>query len=268
MSNEIEQKESKRIGWGVKVPLLSLAEVIEIVKITYSKAGDTGSLDVLSRITGNSSSSSTFAKKISALKNFGVFIIDKSTYTLTELGLRIAQPESFEQQATAIIEAFLNQEYLKKIWENYKGKRLPQEEYLANSIVNILAIPQELKIEWATYFISAGKYSGLLEERESGFQVLLNYTSSTPISNVPIKKENEEQITPILKEAIITQPTSNDSLNIEGNQWGILSKKNVSGNRKAIFAIPEDLTQQDIEALRIVIKGIDIQLDGLKKNEE
>jgi hypothetical protein len=44
--------------------------------------------------------------------------------------------------------------------------------------------------------------------------------------------------------------------------------KSISNNRKAIFAIPEDLTQQDIDSLRIVIKGIDVQLEGLKKNEK
>jgi hypothetical protein len=181
------------------------------------------------------------------------------------LGKRIARPESFEQQAEAIIEAFLNQENLKKIWEYYKGKRLPQEEYLANSIVNILNIPQELKFEWAAYFISAGKYAGLLEERETGYQVLLNYISNISPTNILSNKENGVQVNISPKDENINQTLTRDFLNLDNIQWGLLSKKNVSGNRKAIFAIPEDLTQQDIEAIRIVIKGIDVQLDGLKK---
>jgi hypothetical protein len=271
MQEEQKTKESKRIGWGVKIPILSLEDIIEITKVTYNKAGSTNSIDALSRITSNSSSSSTFNKKVSALRNFGVFNIDKSSYVLTDLGKRIAEPQSFEQQAEAIIETFLNQENLKKIWEHFKGKKLPQEEFIGNTVVSLLNIPTQLKNDWVQYFVEAGKYAGLLDERLPGsYQVLSGYTPEANSNNI-------ESITRITEQPAVDKTTSNniredtyqnETFNILNMSWGLLNVKSLSDKRKAIFAIPENLTQQDIDALKIVIKGIDVQLDGLKRTAE
>jgi hypothetical protein len=188
-NNKTNDGSKNRIGYGVKVPVLSLEEVIELTKSAGTKAGDTNSLDILSRLTGNSMSSSNFSQKMATLKNYGVFTFDKSLYSLTALGKRIAYPASFEEQAKDIIEVFSNQEYLKKIWDTYKGKILPQKEFLANAIVGAIGIPSELKFEWADYFINAAKFSGLLEERGSNsYQVLSGYVSGF----IPFNKETEQ----------------------------------------------------------------------------
>jgi len=269
MSTINNDKSKSRIGYGVKIPKLSFQEVIELTKITGSKAGEEGSLDTLSRITGNSRSSSSFNKKVAALKNFGVFNIDKSGYSLTELGKQIVNPESFEQQGKAIIEAFLNQEHLRKIWENYKGKRLPQIEFLANSIVNIIKVPPELKKTWAKYFIESANFAGLLDERESGsFQVLSGYTPSFTDEEEPEQPAKEELETMEKKQEQVIENTNIDPLGILNQSWGIFNTKTVSNNQKAVFAIPENLTQQDIDSLKIFLKGIEVQLDGLKKSDE
>ena len=272
-TNNDNEVAKGRIGYGVKVPRISFEEVIQITKIAGSKAGESNSIDVLSRITGNSSSSSTFSKKVAALRNFGLFEVDKSEYSLTEIGKQIATPESFEQQARAIIQAFLNQEHLRKIWEAYKGKRLPQVEYLANAIIKVLNVPAELKLSWAEYFIEAGKYAGLLEEREAGsYQVLSGYTPALKFDYPDNDKaeintaDEKQEIKPYKDEEIRQQPK--DPLGIMDQTWGVLNVKTISNNRKAIFAIPEDLSQQDIDALKVFLKGIEVQLDGLKKIED
>ncbi|MCH7965089.1 MAG: hypothetical protein IH852_14250 [Bacteroidetes bacterium] len=269
MSTENKNNPKSRIGYGVKIPKLSFLEVIELTKITGNKAGEEGSLDALSRITGNSRSSSSFNKKVAALKNFGVFNIDKSGYSLTELGKQIVNPESFEKQAKAIIEAFLNLENLRKIWENYKGKRLPQIEFLANSIVNIIKIPPELKKTWAKYFIESANFAGLLDERESGsFQVLSEYTPSFADDKELEQPTKQELETTEKKQEQTIENDNIDPLGISNQSWGIFNTKTISNSRKAIFAIPENLTQQDIDSLKIFLKGIEVQLDGLKKSDE
>ncbi len=271
--NKKEEESKSRVGYGVKIPFMSFEEVIETTKIVLNKAGYENSIDALSRVTGNSSSSSSFHKKVAALRNYGVFELDKTGYKLTELGKRIAEPKSFEEQANAIIESFTKQENLKKIWEAYKGKRLPQKEFLTNSIGNILNVPIELRALWADYFIEAAKYAGLLEERETNsFQVLSGYT---PIkNNNDIKKE--ETATKSKEVEFSETPTgekqkTNGQLPMVGlldKTWGILNIKSISENRKAIIAIPEQLTQQDIESLKVLLKGIEVQLDGLKNFNE
>jgi hypothetical protein len=269
-NNQKKENSKDRIGYGVKPPSLSFEDVIDITKVTGVQGGPRNSLDVLSRITGNSRSSSTFFQKIAALRIFGVIDTDKNQYVLTDLGNSIASPISYESQANAIIEAFSKNDNLRKIWEYYKGKRLPQqEEFLANAIVDILSIPKELKLQWAQYFKLAGIYAGLLEEREpNSYQVLSGYS---PIIANEIKIQEElPQSKPLvsIEREETWQISPKGFSNISDQSWGILNMKSISNNRKAIFAIPEDLTQQDIDSLRIVIKGIDVQLEGLKKNEK
>jgi len=268
MKEQSQQNNNKgRVGYGVKIPILKFEEVIELIKIIYNKAGENNSIDALSSITGNSSSSSTFNKKLAAFRNYGVLNIDKIGYSLTELGIKIAKPESFDEQHEAIIQSFLNQENLRKIWESFKGKKLPQEEYLENSIQKIISIPAELKKDWAEYFVEAGRYAGLLEERETGsYQVLQGYIKS--LNNNSIRTQDEvkvrESINIQIEDPKLTQSKIEKNIPLTEN-FGINTTKNISENRKAYFMIPDQLTQQDIESLRVVIKGIELQLDGLKK---
>ncbi|MDQ7815982.1 MAG: hypothetical protein RDU14_03090 [Melioribacteraceae bacterium] len=199
-NNVSKESPKNRIGYGVKVPFLSFEDVIELTKSAGTKAEDINSLDVLSRLTGNSISSSNFNQKIATLKNYGVFTFDKTSYSLTGLGKRIANPDSFESQANDIIEVFANQENLKKIWDSYKGKLLPQKEYLANAIVGILGIPPALKLNWAEYFINALKYAGLLEERGAGsYQVLSGYVSGF----VPSDNKETDSLPDIKQDQVI-----------------------------------------------------------------
>ena len=123
-NDKSNESTKNRIGYGVKIPPLTFEDVIELTKSAGTKAGDNNSLDVLSRLIGNSISSSNFIQKVATLKSYGVFAIDKSNYSLTTLGQRIAFPLSFEEQAKDIIEVFSKQENLKKIWDFYKGKLL------------------------------------------------------------------------------------------------------------------------------------------------
>ena len=121
--NESEKKEKlKRAKYGTMIPNIAFSEIIEIIKMVIIKTGEHNTYDALSRVTGNSSSSSTFQKKVRALRNHGVMEFDKSNYSLTPLGKKIAEPESFDEQAKAIIEAFGKEENLKEFGIIIKGK--------------------------------------------------------------------------------------------------------------------------------------------------
>jgi|GEM_PF-1870357 len=271
-TKDIMKKEGvikERIGYGVKLPALTFGEAIEIVKTVATTGGIKGHKDALSHVTGNTPTSSTLHYKVAALKNFGLLTIQDDSYELTALGERIAQPQSSEDVDQAIFESFLKLDILKDTWENYRGKLLPQREYLANFIEKYLGIPQSLKLGWADYFISSAKYACLLKEREAGsgsYQVL-NQPLPRGLRVVVSDDVNGDDIV-LIEPTQESKSTLSDSLGIESQHWGILNKRKISNNRKAIFAIPDELTQQDIDSLKLVLKGIEAMLDGLKKQEE
>lgn len=273
-ANEQKQDPPKeRIGYGVKVPYLSFEESVKITKEVCRLSGFDGSIDVLSKVTGNSTSSSSFVFKVRVLKGYGLLTVQDNSYSLTDIGKRVAKAESPQDEVQAIFEAFCKHDTLSKVWENYKGKILPQSEYLANHFETNYGIPANLKESWAQYFVEAAKYAGLLDTRESGsYQVRLQPTveKKADIEHPTNGKSSTESPTR-RPETHVESLTKNPSLPAievtEGEHWGILSQRRISGNRKAVIAIPDELLPEDIEMLKVILKGIDMQLDGLKKSE-
>jgi hypothetical protein len=256
----------ERIGYGVKIPAISFEEAIRITREVSKVGGSEGSVDALSKVTGNSASSSTFTYKVRALKAFGLLSLQDNIYALTDAGKHIAQPESAEQETQAIVDAFSRQELLNRVWEYYKGKILPQSEYLANYFEKSYGIPASLKKAWAQYFVEAAGFAGLLHEREGGsFQVLLAPAIKVNVVDaVHLSDKADASLTP----KPIDTKGQLPSFSIETTQWGILNQRKLSGDRKAIFAIPDELTKEDIDVLRVMLKGIDAGLDGLRKFEQ
>ena len=130
-STETTTQTKDRIGWGVKVPFISFQDAINITKKLCSIGGFDGSLDALSQVLGNTRSSSSFTYKLSALKNFSLIATpDKNSYSFTDLGRRIANPDSPNDEKEAIVDALMKVEIIKTIFDNYKTKVLPQKKYL------------------------------------------------------------------------------------------------------------------------------------------
>ena len=264
--NEKGEKTKPRIGYGVKIPSVEFGDAIEIVKLIARNAGESGSLDFLASILRHSRSSSTFHKKVAVLRNFGLISADKVGYAITGIGRRIITPQSPEDEQLAVQEAFSKNEILDRIWGNYKGKILPQREYLANYIEKGLEIPSSLKFQWADYFIDAARVARIIVERESGsFQVLSQaLPPPTKIQPTEQPKANNSLLTEVQKPRK-TAPQLDET--IGEIRWGSLTKLRISDDRMVIVAIPDELTGQDIDKIRIVLKGIDSSLEGLSKSD-
>lgn len=263
-SQKIDKETKKRIGYGVKLPLVSLQESVKAVKEAAQLGGESGSLDAFAKVFKNSRSSSTFYYKLSVLKNFGLINFDKLNYQLTDLGRRIVTPESMADEYKAIHEALCENEILAKVWENYKGKLLPAPEYVANFIEKSCEIPQNLKKQWADYFIAAAQFAQIIVERGGSTHVLYE-PQIMPINLEETKSITETSQSSNLPSVNREQVSFVDS--VDSLEWGSINKPKLSNGRNAIFAIPDELSDQDIEKLKVILKGIEAGLDGLKKQE-
>ena len=172
---EPEKEESKavskrkRVPKGAAPPALSLDEAATIVTRFYEDAGGEASYDPLSTIMGNSSASSVFTKKMATLKNYGLVMDENRFVTLTGLGFRVAAPEDPIGRVEALKEAFLENEIFARAYERYKGRILPQDEYLVNAFASW--VPKELANDWMEKFKSSAGIAGLLEDRNGKLQV-------------------------------------------------------------------------------------------------
>lgn len=271
MKTDSEQKNApakERTKYGTTPPYISFEEAIKTIKEVSNASGFDGSIDVLAKVLINSPSSSSFQKKVAALRGFGLLSISGGQYSITEIGRHIAHPTDPDEEKSGIFDAFCSQGFLKTTWENYKGKILPQPKYLASFFADKLEAPANMKDLWPTYFIEAAKFAGLLHERETGsYQVLLGPSTEkkTETKQITDDKTNAEK-KPHGQADGDGSNSVTSGLGISNTvSWGILSQRRLSGNRKAVIAIPDELSQEDIDMLKVILKGIDAQLDGLKK---
>lgn len=207
-SGELEAKEitvsRKRIPRGLAPPLLSLIEAIDVIVRFYEEAGGESSFDLLARITDNSPASSVFSKKVAALRNYNLIEDENRIVRLSPLGFRITAPHEPAERMEAAKEAFLNVEIFAKAYDRYKGRILPQDEFLTNAFGSYY-VPRELAGEWVEKFKASLDAAGLLEERNGKPQVRETVLIPREVQELPPPVEVKE-VEPI-KESVAPLPT-------------------------------------------------------------
>jgi hypothetical protein len=177
-SSQIEEK-AERIPRGSAPPALKLSDAVALVHKIYNKAGGSASNDTFSQIIGNTTTSSAFIRKLSAMRLYGLIDETSAIIMLTDLGNRIAAPRDIDDDLAAMKEAMLRVDTLNKIYERFKGRILPEDQFLKNILIQEFKVPREVATLWMFCFNDAATASHLLHQRSDGrMQVLEGLTAS------------------------------------------------------------------------------------------
>jgi hypothetical protein len=267
-------KKRKRLPKGSVPPSLNLEEASDITNRIYELAGSEASYDVVSRITGNSTRSSTFLNKIITLKNYGLITDVNRTITLTESGRKIAGPRTPTERALALKQAFLNIGLYSTVYEKFKGRLLPPDEFLINTFADYVPT-RELASAWMDSFKKSAKKAGLLELRQDGKIVVLETINPSHHAEFiepelpPVEQKKEEVPASVVQPS--RPPTGSE---YSGNgiprkpQYGHVSKISLSGNREAEFSIPDKLTSRDAQKLTKALEGLKTIIESMVDEEE
>ncbi len=257
----------ERYPRGSFPPYLTLSEAFSLAEKIYENAGGQASYDLLSQITGNSTSSSSFIKKLAALKSYGIVVEpSKGEVVLSEVGVAIGAPVSPEAAAMAKKEAFLHIETLAKVFERHKGKLVPADEFLRNILEQDCGIPRGLSDSWVSFFKDAARAAGLLYDRGDGKMQIMESpvvarTTSTSGSSVatPDTVPAREAPRPGEYEPSVAVPFGSSGHN---------SKIELSGRRYALFSIPDSLTGRDAQRLKSALAGLASIIDSMVHEEQ
>jgi hypothetical protein len=159
-----QEKRQKRSPKGTVPPALNLEEVIDIARKIHEMPSGVAPYSAALDITGNSATSSVFGRKMMALRDFGVAITDdkKKSVSLTELGQKIVAPRDEDEHLRSLGQSFLSIGVFAKIYDRIKGRPLPQDQYLINTISEI--VPRELVTAWLEKLKRSIKTAHLLDE--------------------------------------------------------------------------------------------------------
>jgi len=250
-----------RLKKGSLPPFLGLSEALVLADKIYEHTGGQASYDLLSRIFDNTRNSSSFTKKLAALKAYGLVAeATKGDVSLTDSGLTIAAPQSPEASAMAKRDALLRIEVYSKVYERHKGKLLPADEFFKNMIEQDCGIPRELSDQWVKAFKDSVEVVGLLHDRGDGRMQLME---SALVLKAPsaVPAEKHDPLPQIISPSI--EKTAQPSTAVPFAASGMNIKIQLSDGQLATFSVPDKIGPKDAQKLKNALEGFGRLIDSL-----
>lgn len=246
-----EVKRAERAPKGVVPPALKVGEAIALAHKVNELAGGIASYDLFSQISGNTKTSSTFQRKVSALRQYGIIEDRDNTVALSDLGNRIVSPKDEVDDLLATKEAFLRIDMLNKIYERHRGRILPEDQFLNNLLVQEFKVPREFSRAWVEHLKDAVQSAKLTIVRADGKTQLVEQPGTTSVVGVSIVGQGLALVPPPIP--AITAPALTD---FSGALPVPLGK-----GRIALVKLPDDWSAK--RDLKRFLKMLELSLDEL-----
>jgi hypothetical protein len=156
---------------GTRYPFYDLAGAEVFVKAVEECGGNEVLEDDLLKHLGVSRTTKSWIYRLSTAREFG--LVERkgqksdARLMITDLGKRILRPGDDDELAASRMAAFLTPALYKKLFEHYKGSRVPQAKFLANVLVRDHKLVDSVAEPAAEAFISTAKFAGLINAQSN-----------------------------------------------------------------------------------------------------
>ena len=248
-----------------QAPYLRLAEAIRIAELVYENGAGTADSSMLTKFLNNSVSSSSFARKLQALRGYRLTSGAVPPVHLTDVGLAIVAPKDETARLLSLKGAATGPEPFRRAYERMKGKLLPADEFLSNGFQHDLKIPKVVADTWVDAFKSALETAQLLHLRPDGKTQVLEGPASTSADQADKQDEKQDQASPPSTARHGDASSGHDSMN-PGD--GHSTKITLNDGRVATVFIPDGLSKRDAQRLKGALTGIAAIIDSMIEEPE
>jgi len=269
MAQKAHEKRARRPR-GSYPPSLSLPDAVSVITHLYENVGGDASYDTFAGVIENSPSSSTFHRKLAALKNYGLVTDENRHLRVSSLGDLIVAPTSVDERMDALKKAFLSVEIFAILYDKYRGKLLPQDEFLTNVVTGL--VPKEFANTWIDRFKQSAKAAGLIRDRGDGKLQVREMAESASLasggdsfSSPTASIAPSASVSPSSSASPSPAPPDEDG---EGGTYGHVSKIKLSEDRQAVFKLPDRLTGRDAQKLKGALQGLATIIDSMVEEGE
>ena len=120
---------------GTAFPNYDLASTVEVPRVLHVKGGGQATPDQLAAHLGyKGTNNGAYITRVAAARAFGLINKVGPVFTPTPLAHQILSPVYPHDAKKALVDAFLNVELFRRIYEDFKGKELPPEFGLLNAL--------------------------------------------------------------------------------------------------------------------------------------
>lgn len=154
-----ELPEPERERSTISFPYLDLDDAIEVTKAVHEVGGTGCEWEQLAAKLQMAAKGGGFRMRVLTAKIFGLLSYDKSTVTLSEIGLRVVDAQ---QEKSARVDAFLTVPLYKRVYEQFKGTSLPGNAGIENFMAGV-GVAQKQKDKARQVFQRSAKQAGFFE---------------------------------------------------------------------------------------------------------
>jgi predicted nucleotide-binding protein len=161
------------------IPLHRLADTIKVPQaIENANAGQPYPPAETALFMGMSPGSSSYWQLLSSSLRYGLTVgsYKSEKLELTDLGRGVAAPTSEEEHAAALVTAALHSPTFQAIYNHFRGKKLPEDKFFANTVIREFSVPTEIAGDCVTTFRENMEFVALLHDGPTG-----KWLSSDPV---------------------------------------------------------------------------------------
>lgn len=187
--------EDKRQRSEFAAPRNSLADCVLVAQMIHERSGGAASLEELaSHLDYSGTHNGAFKARIQAARNFGLVEKNGDKYVITQLAQSILMPHYDWMPKEALVQAFLNIELFKRVYEAYKGKQLPPDFGLKNALKTQFGVAPGHVERALSVLMSSADTAGFFNTRAGAKTHLIIPTFNKGSASVPPKLEAEPEL--------------------------------------------------------------------------
>jgi predicted nucleotide-binding protein len=170
-SNGVEGSGPRRRRPSTDIPQHEVKDALRVARaIEEANAGQPYPPAETALAMGMSPGSSSYWKLLSSSLRYGLTTgsYRSPRIDLTALAKDFMTPTSAEEQKQRLVQAALTPPTFAAIFNHYRGKKLPEMQFFANTVVREFEVPQEVAADCVEIFRTNMEYLGLLNKGPTG----------------------------------------------------------------------------------------------------
>ena len=179
-------------------PVNTLDQALVVIRAIADKgAGKPMDRLLVAQAIGRTPNSSAFKRLLSSSRQYGLTTgTEKADYiTPTDLGLKITKPECSEDKVKGLVEACLKPDLFNRIYTQFNRNKLPEEDFLKNTLERSHDVDASLSEEVATLIIKNAKTCGILQDISGATYIRIDdprLTDSDPLQEESISSDDTQ----------------------------------------------------------------------------
>src|SRR6266704_651647 len=130
--------DGKRERSSIAFAYTPLSDAVDIVR-AVERRGHACTLDELAAEMKQQMTSGAFRNKLSTARTFGVIDTSRGSVSLTDIGLRLSNPDTYSQ---AMVDAFMNVPLYRALYDQFAGNNLPPDQGV-EAAIRRLGVPEK-----------------------------------------------------------------------------------------------------------------------------